>query len=241
MMLKKLLAAATRVAPLALLASCGPTTPVTSARCVTSDDCEKGQRCNTAVEIPSCQVLYSGENGTVCSEASLCAKGLSCMGRVCAQRAADIHPGYGAQVGGLQNGSGQATIMAFQTDGGVGAFAEIQVLRSAYACWSAQTPEVDTADSIRLWVRTSTGSFESLVGQTLELTSDSDLRMGKAGDSYATVSLDQLSGDSLVNRPGTLTIDEVTQEAVAGSLRVTNSAGELIDGWFWVPRCPPRR
>jgi hypothetical protein len=51
--------------------------------CVTDDDCEAGQHCNTALTPPACEKLYCGTSGSICDEDPLCSPGLFCIQKQC--------------------------------------------------------------------------------------------------------------------------------------------------------------
>jgi hypothetical protein len=51
----------------------------TGVPCATDDDCGGGERCNSKLTPPTCQVLYCGTNGTVCDDDELCSEGYTCL------------------------------------------------------------------------------------------------------------------------------------------------------------------
>ncbi len=53
------------------------------ARCVNSRDCGPGSRCNTALSVPSCELVYCGTPGTLCSSDDVCEQGLRCYQSKC--------------------------------------------------------------------------------------------------------------------------------------------------------------
>jgi Stigma-specific protein, Stig1 len=51
--------------------------------CVKDLDCAKGYRCNTALDVPTCEALYCGDPGTICSAADVCKTGMQCHDNQC--------------------------------------------------------------------------------------------------------------------------------------------------------------
>src|SRR5689334_2850158 len=56
---------------------------LSSVHCASTSDCAKGDHCNLATSPPTCEHLYCGPEGSLCSETVQCQQGLECWNSEC--------------------------------------------------------------------------------------------------------------------------------------------------------------
>ncbi|MFO0594562.1 MAG: hypothetical protein U0228_04640 [Myxococcaceae bacterium] len=191
--------------------------------CAADTDCESGQRCNTALKVPACQVLYSGGAASPCSTGVLCAS-RSCVSSACSTPGEPPRLGQGTAALVTYNPTpqGQVTAVFFSDDARndcSAVDAGTQFGKNAVLVISATPPLVE--------------------GQVLTWVTDASARTGTAVKPFVVFSRDDLSGLSLTAVSGTATITHLPAGSDRTfSVKLLSSTGSIDATYDATPICP---